>query len=143
VISRPLRSRFATLSVQQQAFLRKLFPAHMAVFADFVGPEHNWLPTGQLPGVSVSDRGRPHVAHEYGGCLLHLAHTIFFLRIHLFGELLQRTDRALKTMEKLERFRGHFYNWYDTQTLLPLNPEYVSSVDSGNLSESARVARRA
>ena len=36
-------------------------------------------------------------------------------------------------METLERYRGHFYNWYDTQTRLPLVPRYVSTVDSGNL----------
>ena len=36
-------------------------------------------------------------------------------------------------MEKLERFRGHFYNWYDTSDLRALEPKYVSSVDSGNL----------
>ncbi len=36
-------------------------------------------------------------------------------------------------MERLERFRGHFYNWYDTRDLRPLEPRYVSSVDSGNL----------
>ena len=34
----------------------------------------------------------------------------------------------------LERHRGHFYNWYDTRTLAPLMPRYVSTVDSGNLS---------
>ena len=38
-----------------------------------------------------------------------------------------------RTMEALERYRGHFYNWYDTQSLKPLLPTYVSSVDSGNL----------
>jgi cellobiose phosphorylase len=36
-------------------------------------------------------------------------------------------------MGKLERYRGHFYNWYDTHTLQPLHPHYISSVDSGNL----------
>ena len=36
-------------------------------------------------------------------------------------------------MAKLERFRGHFYNWYDTSDLRALEPKYVSSVDSGNL----------
>ena len=44
-----------------------------------------------------------------------------------------RTTNALRTMESLERYRGHFYNWYDTQTRLPLAPLYVSTVDSGNL----------
>jgi len=47
----------------------------------------------------------------------------------------------LRAMERLERFRGHFYNWYDTQTLLPLHPRYVSSVDSGNLAGSLLALR--
>ena len=33
----------------------------------------------------------------------------------------------------MERYRGHFYNWYDTSDLRPLDPKYVSTVDSGNL----------
>ena len=36
-------------------------------------------------------------------------------------------------MSGLARFRGHFYNWYDTRDLRPLDPQYISSVDSGNL----------
>ena len=36
-------------------------------------------------------------------------------------------------MGRLKRFRGHFYNWYDTGDLRPLEPPYISSVDSGNL----------
>ena len=49
------------------------------------------------------------------------------------ADLLERLDRTLNTLEGLERFRGHFLNWYDTITLAPLHPRYVSSVDSGNL----------
>ena len=47
--------------------------------------------------------------------------------------LIERTRGALHTMLRLERCRGHFYNWYDTRTLRPIEPRYVSSVDSGNL----------
>ena len=36
-------------------------------------------------------------------------------------------------MGGMQRFRGHFYNWYDTRDLHPLDPKYVSTVDSGNL----------
>ncbi|RPI10970.1 MAG: cyclic beta 1-2 glucan synthetase, partial [Zetaproteobacteria bacterium] len=49
------------------------------------------------------------------------------------GRLLERTANALQTMRGLERHRGHFYNWYDTRSLNPLPPLYVSTVDSGNL----------
>jgi cyclic beta-1,2-glucan synthetase len=45
----------------------------------------------------------------------------------------ERLEETLSTMGKLERFRGHFYNWYDTNDLRALDPKYVSSVDSGNL----------
>ena len=52
------------------------------------------------------------------------------------GEFLSRIQNTLETMEKLERYLGHFYNWYDTRTLKPLHPQYISSVDSGNLAGS-------
>ena len=47
--------------------------------------------------------------------------------------MIQRTQDTLATMQRLKRYRGHFYNWYDTRTLEPLLPLYISSVDSGNL----------
>ena len=49
------------------------------------------------------------------------------------GEAVERLEATLATMSGLARFRGHFYNWYDTRDLRPLDPRYVSSVDSGNL----------
>ncbi|WP_245644848.1 GH36-type glycosyl hydrolase domain-containing protein [Hydrogenophaga flava] len=48
-------------------------------------------------------------------------------------DLLTRLEATLATLHRLERHRGHFLNWYDTRTLLPLPPRYVSTVDSGNL----------
>jgi cyclic beta-1,2-glucan synthetase len=50
------------------------------------------------------------------------------------NELLQRLARTAQTLNRLQRYRGHFYNWYDTQSCAPLLPMYVSTVDSGNLS---------
>lgn len=44
-----------------------------------------------------------------------------------------RLAKTLDTIEKLEKWRGHLYNWYDTKTLKPLSPRYISTVDSGNL----------
>ena len=49
------------------------------------------------------------------------------------GECLTQLDRTVDTLQKLPRYRGHFFNWYDTQSLVPLAPLYVSTVDSGNL----------
>src|SRR5437762_2666301 len=44
-----------------------------------------------------------------------------------------RREATLAALRRLERFRGHFFNWYDTSGLRPLEPRYVSTVDSGNL----------
>src|SRR5205814_3402891 len=57
---------------------------------------------------------------------------------HDFGfidtdDLARRIDATLTTVESLERVEGHLLNWYDTRTLQPLPPAYVSTVDSGNL----------
>ncbi|MFN3494740.1 MAG: glucoamylase family protein, partial [Hydrogenophaga sp.] len=49
-------------------------------------------------------------------------------------DLLARLEATLATLQRMERHRGHFLNWYDTLTLAPLLPRYVSTVDSGNLS---------
>jgi cyclic beta-1,2-glucan synthetase len=48
-------------------------------------------------------------------------------------DAIDRLEATLSTMNRLTRFRGHFYNWYDTQDLRPLDPPYISTVDSGNL----------
>ncbi len=48
-------------------------------------------------------------------------------------DFVERVEATLATMNRLEKFRGHFYNWYDTRDLRPLDPRYVSTVDSGNL----------
>ncbi|WP_340267159.1 GH36-type glycosyl hydrolase domain-containing protein [Sphingobium mellinum] len=57
---------------------------------------------------------------------------------HDFGwigtlDMIERLEATTTTMAHLDRYRGHFYNWYDTESLRALDPQYVSSVDSGNL----------
>ncbi|EJF91207.1 GH36-type glycosyl hydrolase domain-containing protein [Bartonella tamiae] len=50
-----------------------------------------------------------------------------------FEDAIMRIEKTLESIEKLEKFRGHLYNWYETDTLKPMMPTYVSTVDSGNL----------
>ncbi len=57
--------------------------------------------------------------------------------------LATRLDTTMETLDRLDRFRGHFMNWYDTLTLLPLHPRYISTVDSGNLAASLIVTAQA
>ncbi|MBS1108832.1 MAG: glycosyltransferase 36, partial [Anaeromyxobacteraceae bacterium] len=93
-----------------------------------------------LPPDNFQEVPQPKVAHRtsptnIGMGLLSVlaAHDLGFIDE---GELLDRVDATLTTMEGLERLEGHLYNWYDTESLAPLAPRYVSTVDSGNLAGS-------
>ena len=101
-------------------------------FETFVGAEDHALPPDNVqlvPELTVAHRTSP---TNIGMALLAT------LAAHDFGfidtdELADRIDATLTTVEGLERFEGHLLNWYDTRTLAPLPPAYVSTVDSGNL----------
>lgn len=47
-------------------------------------------------------------------------------------ETVDSIEKTISTVEKMEKWNGHLYNWYDTRLLEPLHPLYVSTVDSGN-----------
>jgi cyclic beta-1,2-glucan synthetase len=131
-ISQPLSHRRASLTVDQTIFLGKISRKTWAFFDTFVGPEDHWLPPD-----NYQERPIAGVAHSTSPTNMGLA-LLANLSAYDFGyisagRLIERTANALKTMETLERHRGHFYNWYDTQSLKPLQPMYISTVDSGNL----------
>ncbi|TRZ92044.1 MAG: cyclic beta 1-2 glucan synthetase [Methanosarcinales archaeon] len=131
-ISRPLARRRARLTNDQIIFLRKLSRKTWAFFETFVGPEDHWLPPDNYQEHPVSGVAHSTSPTNMGVALLANLSAYDFGYISA-GQLIKRTSNALKTMETLERHRGHFYNWYDTQSLKPLQPMYISTVDSGNL----------
>ncbi len=47
-------------------------------------------------------------------------------------DTVDRLEATLGTLLTMPRLHGHFYNWYDTRDLRPLDPRYLSTVDSGN-----------
>jgi cyclic beta-1,2-glucan synthetase len=131
-ISRPFARKESQLSFDQTIFLRKIARKTWAFFETFVGPEDNWLP----PDSYQENRPAP-VAHRTSptnmGLSLLANLTAYDFGYIPLGQALERTANAIRTMEGLERYQGHFYNWYDTQSMNPLPPLYISSVDSGNL----------
>ena len=131
-LSLPLVRRDAQLTADQNLFLRKTSRKTWAYFETFVGPEDNWLPPDNFqeqPVAVVAHRTSP---TNMGLSLLANLAAYDFGYVPA-GSLLERTANALATMADLTQYQGHFYNWYDTHSLLPLAPLYVSSVDSGNL----------
>ncbi len=114
------------------AFLRGIARKTWAYFEAHVVELDNWLPPDNVqeaPVQVISHRTSP---TNMGMALLAdlAAYDLGFLGV---TRLLARTGRAVGSMQWLERYRGHFYNWYDTVSLQALAPHYISSVDSGNL----------
>jgi cyclic beta-1,2-glucan synthetase len=123
----------APLSDQDRTYLAGVARDTWRLFERCVVVEDNYLPPDNL-------QTTPHdiVAHRTSptNMGLYLLSVVCARQFGWIGtqEVIQRLQLTLGTMNKLERYRGHFLNWYDTQTLAPLLQKYVSTVDSGNLS---------
>ncbi len=131
-ISLPLVRRPTRLTAEQTRFLGRVARRTWAFFEAFVGEEDHWLPPD-----NYQESRDPQLAHRtsptnMGLALLANLSACDFGYIPA-GQLVERTSHALQTMSQLARYHGHFYNWYSTQSLQPLHPTYVSTVDSGNL----------
>ena len=139
-ISQPIKVAKTPLTDPQRSFLRGLARETWRYFEVFATEQENWLAPDnfqEVPSPAIATRTSP--TNIGMGLLANLSATDFGYLSP--GGLIDRTAKAFETMDRLERYRGHFYNWYDTRTLEPLPPSYISSVDSGNLAGSLLTLR--
>lgn len=131
-ISEPLEEEGQELSSRERRRLRRIARRTWLYFERFVGPEDHWLPPDHFqedPRGVVARRTSP---TNIGFMLLSVLSAYDMGYIGLM-ELTLRTSDTFESLDQLERYRGHFLNWYDTRDLSTLMPRYVSTVDSGNL----------
>ncbi|MCM2310227.1 MAG: protein ndvB [Steroidobacteraceae bacterium] len=132
-LSRPSRAaRSAPLEDVDVRALRLIARRAWRYFETFVTAADHMLPPDNF-----QEQPRAVLAHRTSPTNLGL-YLLSIVTARDFGwagafDTVGRLEATLAEMDRLERFRGHFYNWYDTQDLRPLEPRYVSSVDSGNL----------
>ena len=132
-LSHPVRDRrYYRFQSANSAFLRTLARRTWRYFDDLVGPSMNWLPPDNSQ-LSLHIEVAPRTSPTNIGLWLTSA-----LAARDFGYLTpddfcRRCSQTMDTLDRLERHEGHLLNWYHTQTLQPLAPRYVSTVDSGNL----------
>ncbi len=137
-ISLPYPCQAVTLTGAEQRQLRRWARQTWHYFDSFAGEADHWLPPDHVQDdPATTGTWCPTIASRTSptniGLALLSGLAAYDLGYLPAGALLDRTSRMLQTMSRLERYRGHFYNWYDTRTLQPAEPRYVSSVDSGNL----------
>ncbi len=131
-LSQPPARRDVSLGAEDRRFLLEVAGTTWKYFEAFLGPEDHFLPADNFqegPDAAIAHRTSP--TNVGMGLLATLA--AHDLGIIPTGQLIERIDSTLTTMEGLERMEGHLFNWYDTLSLAPLPPRYVSTVDSGNL----------
>jgi len=113
-------------------FLRMVARRTWRYFSDFVGDDTSWLPPDNY---QVSPQNQPAMRTSPTNIGLWM---LSALAAHDFGymmvdQVVEKLAHTMETIGKLERYEGHLLNWYDVKTLTPLEPRYVSAVDSGNL----------
>jgi cyclic beta-1,2-glucan glucanotransferase len=131
-VSLSITKRKTDLSYEQNVFLHNLARKIWAFFENFVGAEDNWLPPDNYqehPAEKIAHRTSP----TNIGLNLLANLTAYDFGYITAGQLIERTTHTISTMQRMEKYRGHLYNWYDTRSLEPLHPKYISTVDSGNL----------
>src|SRR5690606_24713887 len=120
------------LSPQDMRALRIAARRTWHYFETFVTEEHHHLPPDNFqesPAPVVAPRTSP---TNIGVYLLSVVSARDFGWISM-ADAVSRIESTLSTIEIMPRERGHLFNWYDTKTLKPLHPLYISAVDSGNL----------
>jgi cyclic beta-1,2-glucan glucanotransferase len=132
LVSKPRPAERKVLTANDAAFVRLIARRTWRFFETFVGAEDNWLPPDNYqedPAPVIAHRTSP---TNMGLLLLATCSARDLGYIGAF-ELVEREELTFSTMAQLNRLHGHFFNWYDTKTLEPLLPQYISTVDSGNL----------
>lgn len=131
-VSKPYERKQIRLSDNDLMMLRRVARKTWRYFEDFSGECENYLPPDNFqedPPRGVAHRTSP----TNIGLLLISIISAGDLGYIGAVNMIDRFDKIVATMEKLDKWKGHLYNWYNTVTLDTLRPLYVSTVDSGNL----------
>jgi len=128
----PTPARLLELSKSETDALRLIARRTWRYFETFVTAADNMLPPDNF-----QEDPRPIIAHRTSPTNIGL-YLLSVVAARDFGwsglmETAERLEATLVTMAKMTKFKGHLFNWYDTNDLHVLDPQYISSVDSGNL----------
>ena len=141
-IGLPITRRQIKLSESDLVFVRRTARRTWLFFEHFISPQDNWLPPDHF-----QEYPRGVVAHRTSptniGLMLVSALSAYDLGYLGLLDLSLRFQNTFRALNQMERYRGHFLNWYNTETLETLPVRYVSTVDSGNLAACLWVVRQA
>ena len=125
-------ARETSLSVRDRDLLHRSLTESWGFYKELSSSDDHYLPPDnfqQQPPIGTAHRTSP----TNIGLALASAAALGAAGVIPQTEAADYIRRMVPTLERMEKHRGHFFNWYDTRTLRPLRPRFVSTVDSGNL----------
>ena len=131
-VSRPKQIRDLSLTDDERRAFRRITRKTWHFFETFVGDDDHWLPPDNFQEIPVGRIAHRTSPTNQGMLLLSTlaAHDLGYLS---FSKMTERLEQTFAALEQMEKHWGHYFNWYETRTLRPLPPAYISTVDSGNL----------
>lgn len=125
------KPKFDRLTEAEKAYVKDIAKRTWSFFEEFMNEENSFLPPDNLQESRREKVVKRTSSTNIGLGLLTVvsAYDLGFIDLE---ETIIKLENTMKTIEKLEKWNGHLYNWYNTKTLAPLIPKYVSTVDSGN-----------
>ena len=130
-LNQPYRSGVTPLDAKDRALLRAAALRTWRFFRQYSTAEDNWL----IP--DIVQEHAPFVAHQISttnlGFLLNARLAAYDMGFVTLREFITGTQKTFETIGRMAKSNGHLYNWYNTRTLEPLTPRFISTVDNGNL----------
>ncbi len=123
--------KFNRLTEQEKIYVKDIAKRTWRFFDELMNEENSFLPPD-----NIQESRREKVVSRTSSTNIGLglltivsAYDMGFITLE---ETIVKLEKTMQTIVKLEKWNGHLYNWYNTKTLAPLIPKYVSTVDSGN-----------
>ncbi len=127
VLARPV-----TLPPSDARFLREIARRTWRYFDDFVGADSSWLPPDNCQVSPLNELAMRTSPTNIGLWMVGLLAARDF-GYQTVDQVVEKLTHTMEAIWGMQRFEGHLLNWYDVRTKVPLEPRYVSAVDSGNL----------
>ncbi len=131
-VSRPMRVAAEVATPSQTRYLRSVAFDTWMFFRNYLSSEYHYLMPDNLqivPKQVVAERTSP-TNISLSMLSTQTAHDLGFIP---WTMAVEKISLITETMMSMEKYKGHLFNWYDIRSLAPLNPRYISTVDSGNL----------
>ncbi len=119
------------LDEEEIEYVKRIAKDTWSYFEEYMNKENNFLPPDNFQE-SRRERIVSRTSATNIGLGLMTIISSYDLKFITLEKALINLENSISTIEKLDKWHGHLYNWYNTKTLKPLRPRYISTVDSGN-----------